>query len=103
MAAELQPYVIDTGGLPAPPLYPPGYVPAPPLEPDQPDPPGPPLDTGYVPPWQGPVGPPGPQGEQGPPGPQGPVGTVGIDAELRAYVQQIMAVLDPSGPPPPPP
>jgi hypothetical protein len=50
------------------------------------------------------VGPPGPQGApgpQGPPGPPGPPGTV--DAELRAYVQRIMAVLDPTGPPPPPP
>jgi hypothetical protein len=27
--------------------------------------------------------------------------TAGVDAELRAYIQQIMAVLDPGGPPPP--
>jgi len=34
----------------------------------------------------------------GPPGP-----AAGIDSELRAYIQRIMAVLDPNGPPPPPP
>jgi hypothetical protein len=49
----------------------------------------------------GPAGPPGPQGEPGPAGPPGPAGVV--DADLRAYVQRIMAVLDPTGPPPPSP
>lgn len=52
---------------------------------------------------QGPAGATGATGATGPQGPAGPVGTVGIDVELRAYVQQIMAVLDPGGPPPPPP
>jgi hypothetical protein len=32
-----------------------------------------------------------------------PVVPAGVDAELRTYVQQIMSVLDPSGPPPPSP
>jgi len=70
--------------------------------------------TPAPPTWaQGPAGPPGPVGPPGPPGPAGKDGTEGIagppgpqgaiDYELRAYVQRIMAVLDPGGVPPPAP
>jgi hypothetical protein len=57
----------------------------------------------------GPPGPPGSQGAQGVPGPMGPQGPPGptgsgaIDNDLRIYVQHIMSVLDPGGPPAPPP
>lgn len=35
---------------------------------------------------------------------EGPAGSSsGTDSELRTYIRTIMAVLDPSGPPPPPP
>jgi len=34
----------------------------------------------------------------------GPAGSsTGTDSELRTYIQHIMAIIDPSGPPPPPP
>ena len=64
---------------------------------------GPPGPVGPQGP-QGEIGPPGPQGATGPQGPQGIPGPAGaIDSALRAYVQQIMAVIDPGGAPPPPP
>jgi len=52
----------------------------------------------------GPAGPQGPQGIPGPVGPAGPAGPAGaVDHDLRVYVQHIMSIIDPSGPPPPSP
>ena len=87
MAADTQ--LMPSVGPKAPPLLPPNRAPAPPLQPVS-WVPGPPLEPDYPPAWEGPTGP------QGPPGPAS-----GVDVELRAYIQQIMAVLDPGGPPPP--
>ena len=66
-------------------------------------PPGEPGAEGQQGP-QGPQGLPGAQGLQGIQGPPGPAGPFsGVDVELRTYIQTIMAVLDPGGPPPPVP
>ena len=83
---------------------------------------GPPGQTGAT----GPVGPTGSTGPQGPPGQGVPAGgttgqvlqktsgadyattwvtlpTAGVDTALRTYIQNLMSVLDPGGPPPPSP
>lgn len=44
----------------------------------------------------------GATGATGPTGPTGPAGP-NVDSELRIYVQHLMSIIDPSGPPAPPP